>query len=236
MQEAPAIPKNRILNQALFSPVELAPAIEAGLGWRFPALVIMVAVVILDFLALSLFLKSLGQTVPAGMSPEMLAKVERTAQVMAPIKILLKPFGFLLGWIAGASLLFLMGVIINRRLRFRTLYTLMVYASLALLIEALLKRTIFWFRFAFTGKIQFDPSLGLDALISTDQMMVAILLSHLDVFEFWFLALLIVGIASVGRFSKWTSAAIVFPMWVLSLLVHMIYALVSSRLMSQLGT
>jgi len=50
------------------------------------------------------------------------------------------------------------------------------------------------------------------------------LLSMLDVFTFWMLALLIIGFASVSKFSKAKAAAVVIPAWLLLVLIRLGFA------------
>lgn len=221
--------------QALTAPRDLGLAIRDGLGWKFPALLISLAVVFMDAASLPIFFKSLSQIVPVGIGPEKLAQVQRTSIVMAPIKILLKPIGIFMAWYLSAGLLFLLSMAANHRLRFKWLLSTVIWTSLVFLLEALLKNGITWVRYASTGSILLDPPIGLDALIPAGQPVLSALLAHANPFEFWFLYLLIPRLAAVGTVSTRVAAAIALPAWSLYVVAHVTYAIFKAILVSQLG-
>lgn len=223
-----------LVREAVLDPGNLALRIQDGLGWRFPALVICISIVLLDLLALPLFLKSIPLTAPGGLDPQMLAKVERTSQVMAPIKAFLKPIGFLMTWTACSFLGFLMSLVIGKRLKFQQLHTLMVYSSLLWPLEVVVRELVHWSRYWITGSPELFPLFGLDAIMHPDQVLLAALVAHVNVFEIWFLILLISGVAVLGQFSKRTAAMIVLPVWALAVLSHIAYALVRQIMLAQL--
>jgi hypothetical protein len=240
----------RLLKHALLAPQTLASAIDAGLGWKFPALVIMVIVVGLDFLALPLFMKSLAQMAPQGLSAHQMAQFQETSRVMRPIQILLTPIGLLIRWAITAVLLYAMSAALQhspsrvtagnpsapKAITFKKLFVLVVYASLIPLVEVLVKNLLLWARYELDGTIVVDPPIGLDALVQSTGAAISVLLQHANVFELWFVALLIGGVATLCRTSKRSAFAIVLPVWGFWLLGHIAFAMVKEVLTRQLGT
>lgn len=249
MSHPPRSSRLQLLKQALLAPSALASAIDAGLGWRFPALVIAVGVVGLDFLSLSLYLKSLPQMAPPGLSAHQMAQYLETSRVMRPIQILLTPVGLLIRWAITALLLQAMSAALQRSpsgvaggnaaapkpTTFYKLFVLVVYASLIPLVETLAKNLALWVRYGLSGTIVMDPPIGLDALVPSTGVGTSVLLHHVNVFELWFLALLIAGVAALCRVSKRSALAIVLPVWGFWLLGHVAFALVKEILTRQLG-
>ncbi|MBI3950352.1 MAG: YIP1 family protein [Acidobacteria bacterium] len=225
----------RGLKQTILAPTALASAIRAGLGWAVPALVISLTVITLDVVALPLFLRSLPQMAPQGLSPEMMAGFERTSRIMRPIQILMSPIGLIIRWAIIAFLLYLISVLIDRKTSFRDLFVLVVYAGLIPLLEVIAKNIVLWLRYAFTGTIVIDHPLGLDAVFQPKGAALSTLLQHANVFELWFLGALIIGIHVLCRCSKRWAAAIVLPVWGIWLAGHIAYAMGREVLIKQLG-
>lgn len=235
----------RLLARALWAPRALAAAIEEGRAdWRLPALVIIGAFVALDALALPLFVKAIPRMAPVGLSPDMLAQLEQTARLMRPIQILLSPLGWLLKWAFTAALLFGLELLLvrpaagaegARLVPVRRFFVLVVYANLVLLIEALLKNLILWLRYFLSGAIVLDPAIGLDVLLHPSDPALAVVLAHANVFEVWFLTILIGGVATLCRCSRSRAAALVLPVWGLGLLVRVGLALMREVLTRQLS-
>ncbi|GBC78302.1 hypothetical protein HRbin08_01789 [bacterium HR08] len=233
--------------QALWAPRALAAAIEQErVSWQRPALVIIGALMALDFLALPLFMRALPQMAPVGLSPEMLLQLERTARIMRPIQIVLAPLGLLLKWAFTAVLLFGMGLLLlhpsspaqgrgARLVPVRMFFILVVYANLVVLLEELLKNFILWLRYFLTGAIVLRPAIGLDALVRPSDAALAIVLEHANLFDVWFLAILIGGVGALCRCSRARAAALVLPVWGFGVLAQMGLALVREVLTRQLG-
>lgn len=239
----------QLLKQALLAPSALAAVIDAGLGWRFPALVIAVVIVGLDFLSLSLFVESLPQMAPQGLSEHQMAQYLETSRVMRPIQILLTPVGLVIRWAVTALLLRTMSTALQRSpsgvaggnpaapkaVTFYKLLVLVVYASFVPLVEVMVKNFVLWGRYGLDGTIVMDPPIGLDVLISSTGVGTSVLLQHANLFELWFVTLLIAGVAALCRVSKRSAAAIVLPVWGFWLLGHIAFALVKEILTRQLG-
>jgi hypothetical protein len=112
---------------------------------------------------------------------------------------------------------------------------LVVYASFVPLVEVMVKNFVLWGRYGLDGTIVMDPPIGLDVLISSTGVGTSVLLQHANLFELWFVTLLIAGVAALCRVSKRSAAAIVLPVWGFWLLGHIAFALVKEILTRQLG-
>jgi hypothetical protein len=245
MNGSPATSSAHLLARALWAPRALAVAIEEErANWRLPALVIIGTVMALDMLALPLFVRAIPQMAPVGLSPDMLGQLEQTARLMRPIQILLSPLGWLIKWAFTAVLLFGVELLLLRPatgaegarvVPVRSFFVLVVYANLVLVLEALLKNLILWLRYLLSGAIVLDPAVGVDALVRPSDPALAVVLAHVNVFEVWFLTILIGGVAALCRCSRSRAAALVLPVWGLGLLVRVGLALVREVLTRQLS-
>lgn len=228
-------PRLETLWQALMAPRRLAMTIDEGLGWKLPAILIVLTVLVLDFSSLSLFLKGVAQTAPAGLSGAMLAQLEQTSRVLRPIQILLKPLGSMSAWLFVALLFHLIGIAINHRSSFRKLFTLTVFASLVVLVKVVLKSAVMWVQYLRNGRVNTEPAIGLDAMLSHKDPVTSALFSHANFFEVWLLIVLISGVSVLCHCRKRQAALIVLPVWALALISHAAYALLKAILIKQLG-
>lgn len=225
----------QVLAQALFRPRALALTIQSNPRWQFPAALILLAVVVLDFMSLPLFLRAVPQMAPPGLSPEMLGELIERSRLLRPVQILLSPLGLLAKWIVTAFLLRLMATILNQRVHLRTFFALVVYANLVHLLEMISKNILLWARFAATGTIVLNPPVGLDVLIHASGVPSSTLLSYANPFEVWFLVIMIGGTATLCRTTVARATGIVLPVWGFWLAAHLALALVREILTRQLG-
>jgi len=240
VNESPTVSPLHLLARTLWAPREVALAIDEGRAqWRLPALVIIGVLMLMDFLALPLFLRAIPQMAPVGLSPDMLLQLERTARIMRPIQILLAPLALLLKWAFTAALLFGMGMLVLRpaaRLTpVKQLFALVVYANIALVLEEIARHLLLWLRYLLTGAIVLRPPIGLDALVRPSEAALAALAEQATIFEVWYVGILIVGVSALCRCSRSAAMAIVLPVWGAGVLVRVGLALVREVLMRQLG-
>ncbi|GEM_PF-770048 len=247
MSEPAAWSSLRLFAQALWAPRDLASAIEdERASWRLPALAIIGALMVMDFLALPLFLRAVPQMAPVGLSPDMLMQLERTARIMRPIQILLSPLALLLKWAFTAALLFGMGLLVLRpaaraegegaRLApVKRFFVLVVYANLALLLEEVLRNLLLWLRYLLTGAIVLRPAIGLDTFVRPSDPALAALAEQVNVFEAWYVVILIGGVGALCQCSRSAAMAVVLPVWGFGVLVRVGLALVREVLTRQLG-
>jgi len=237
----------RLFAQALWAPRDLASAIEEGRArWSLPALTIIGALMLMDFLALPLFLRAVPQMAPVGLSPDMLLQLERTARIMRPIQILLSPLALLLKWAFTAALLFGMGLLVlgpatraegesARLAPVKKFFALVVYANIILLLEEIFRNLLLWLRYLLTGAIVLRPAIGLDAFVCPSEAALAVLVEQANVFEAWYVVILIGGVAALCRCSRSVAMAVVLPVWGFGVLVRVGLALVREVLTRQLG-
>lgn len=227
--------RRQILTQALFHPRALAVTLESDPRWGYPAALIILTTVVLDLIALPLFLRALPQMVPSGLSQEMVAELVERSRILKPAQILLSPLGLLATWAITAFLLRLMATLMNRPVHFKKLFALIVYANMVHLLETVAQNLLLWSRYAATGVIDLHPPVGVDALVHPSGVVLSTLLRYANPFEVWFLVVLIRGVAALGGTTSVRGTAIVLPAWGFWLAADLALALVREILTRQLG-
>ncbi len=231
----PSVTRRQHLRQALFQPGALGRTLGSDPRWGFPAALILLTGMVLDVLALPLFLRAVPDMAPSGLSPEMLADLVHRSRLLRPIQIMLSPLGLLLKWVITAFLLTLMATLVNRKISFRKFFALIVSVDVIHLLEVITKNLLLWVRYGLTGVIVLHPPVGVDAVVRPSGTVPSVLLSYANPFEVWFLLGLMRGTAALSGTPMAKAAVIVLPVWGLWLMAHLALALVREILIRQLG-
>lgn len=170
------------------------------------------------------------------LTPEQQQQMEQAMRyASSPLLIVVFPAigsvaGLIVGWLAWAGLLYLIGMVIGGHARFGNLFRMVVWAWIPYALRGLLQSLYI----LATGQLIAHPGLsglvasnrttseGLVILPSTGQVIASSLLSRIDIFLFWNLALLVVGTMIVSRISGRKATAVVLGIWVLLTLIGMI--------------
>lgn len=174
------------------------------------------------------------------LTPEQQQQMEQAMQyASSPLVITVFPAigqiaGLIIGWLAWAGLLYLSGMVIGGHARFGDLFRMVVWAWIPYALRGLLQ-TLYILA---TGRLITHP--GLSGLVaqnrsaseiilappSTGQIIASSLLSRIDIFLFWNLALLVIGTMVVSRIPGRKATAVVLGIWVLLTLLGLIPTLV----------
>ncbi|MDW8068350.1 MAG: YIP1 family protein [Anaerolineae bacterium] len=184
------------------------------------------------------------------LSPEQQQQMEQAQKmVTSPLFITVFPsitavLGLAVGWLAWAGALYLIGIVIGGPASFGDLFRMVVWAWIPYTLRGFLQ-TLY---ILLAGQTIAHPGLSglvaspqgvkemLTAPPTMGQMVVLALLSRIDLFLFWNLALLVVGTIVVTRLSPRKAAALVLGIWVLFTLMGLIPTLISSLFMGQVTT
>ena len=114
-----------------------------------------------------------------------------------------------------AGLLYLVSILANGRMRFRQAYSLVAFASIALVAEWSVGLTVMLLKGLENIQRPFDlvPALGLTLIFRDVGLGWFTLLNSVNLFQIWFIVLLVIGIASMNGFSRWKSGWVVVSVW-----------------------
>lgn len=105
------------------------------------------------------------------------------------------------GLIASAVLLFIFNAMMSAQLRFKQVFSVMCYAGLPTLVSAALGIAVMFLKnpeeFNLQNPLAFNPAAFLDPL-QTSKFLYS-LLSSIDLFSFWVIALIATGLAAAGH-------------------------------------
>jgi len=105
--------------------------------------------------------------------------------------------------------------------------SVVTYASYVTVIEGLIRTIILLAKGGMVGAqdlatlVRSNPAFLVDI---KDHPILFALLSSIDIFMIWYLALLIIGFAAISRLSRAKSATIIISLWVLVILIKLGFA------------
>ena len=176
-------------------------------------------------------------------SAEQLAQVEQTlslTQVVFPA--VAGAVGRIVGWLIWAGALYLASTALGGRSTFGQMLRTVVWVWLPYAVRGLLQ-TIYILA---SGQIIANPGLSgfvLDSGVASDptaftppsmgQTLLSSLLSHVDIYLFWHLALLVVGVMVASRLPRRKALVVTLGVWALFTLIGLIPRLISVLLVGQ---
>lgn len=175
------------------------------------------------------------------LSPEQQQQMEEAMRhassplIIVVFPAILRSLRLVVGWLAWAGLLYLSGMVIGGHARFGNLFRMVVWAWIPHALRGLLQ-TLY---IALSGQLIAHPGLSglvvdsrpinemLTAPPTTGQILLSSLLTRIDIFVFWNLALLAVGTMVISRISGRKATATVLIIWVVLTALGLLSSLVS---------
>lgn len=222
-------------------------------AWWLPALLAVILVILPVIAAAPIQARMALETFQTmfdeeSLSPEQQQQMEQARKmVMSPLLITVFPsatavLGLGVGWLAWAGALHLVGMVLGGQASFGDLFRMVVWAWIPYTLRGFFQ-TLY---ILLTGQVIAHPGLSglvaspqgakevLTAPLTMGQMLLLSLLSRIDLFLFWNLALIGVGTVVVNRLSPRKAAALVLGIWVLFTLISLIPTLVGSLFMGEI--
>jgi|SRR2546428_9010446 len=227
--EVPASKPNsfqRIIG-VLMSPNETFASIVRQPDWVVPLVVILVVALVggIVFAQRVDFASGMREAMEQNnkLPPDQVDRMVRISTAVAKIFAYCSPVlsAIILLIIAGALLLVFR--LFGGEGDFRQAFSVTVYAWMPGIIKSVIITAIIAVRTVSLNDLAILVRSNLAFLVTMkEHPMLFTLLSSLDVFTFWLLALLVIGFSYVSKFSKSKSAAIVISLWIIVTLVKLI--------------
>ena len=184
-------------------------------------LVIGLGSIVVASTTLPVFQKIYLLSVTESLNPGQLERLYRYQKTMRYVY----PFGTLIGilffWFISAFLIWLIAQVFECRGRFKSIFSVISYASITSLISSILIAAIIYFKASkgLSDLSNLEIKLGADLFISgTVHPALQIILANLNPFTFWYYALLTIGIATVcEECSRVRAAGVVGAFWAISM-------------------
>lgn len=211
----------------LFSPNETFASIARQPDWVVPLLLILVVSMVSGIV----FAQRVDFGAPIreameqnkNVTPEQADRAVRIGSAAAKIFAYCAPVVSLIFLLIIAGVLLLAFRVMGGEGDFRQALSVTTYSWMPGLIKSIIITAIMAARSVSAADLPILLRSNLAFLVPMkDNPLLFTLLSRLDVFSFWLIALLVIGFAFVSKFSKAKSAAIVISLWVVATLLSLI--------------
>jgi hypothetical protein len=131
--------------------------------------------------------------------------------------LLFAPIGVALGILASAGILTGLVSMFSGRAQFKPLFSAILYAKLVTIPAGILTALVVYLRGldAVQSMMDVQWSISPAAFIPTENKALFALLSQLSLFEFWYIALLVIAVQKIAGAKRGTSITAVLIMWAL---------------------
>ncbi|MGA2262091.1 MAG: YIP1 family protein [Acidobacteriota bacterium] len=163
-------------------------------------------------------------------SMDMMLKAHRWAVAFVPPLLLLK-------WLFVATGLWLMSRLFLANVGFSRLLSIVAYSYFPMLLRETALLSILWMRGreALHQPDAMNVAIGLDLLLPRLPLPWSTLIGNLNIFEFWYVALLTVGLSKAAGTSRQKALAMTLPNWLFALLIQFGFVSLTLSLRSSLG-
>ena len=201
-------------------PASSVKQVENKYAWLWPLLLTAVGTVIVSLASISTFLQIVERTLLPGLNPqETQGPLGRIIEYYR-ISALLSPLLLASKCLLSTGILFMACIILDVRVTFRNLFTLVAQCSLITLLQLLTAYLIIRLKGADVQTLSdLSPALGLDLLIRTDKPWLMAVVSYVSIFNVWYVLVLSLGLAYLSGCTKKKAFVATIPVWLLPLLL-----------------
>ena len=208
-------------------PASAGRRIDRQAPWLWPTLIIAVGTLIMGYLMVPLGLRIVQMNPPPNIPREVFQQQLPMIEKVTYITVVLTPLFIAIKLLALAGLLKLVTMMADIQLGFKKLFSLIAHSNLIVLLEGI---AVFVVVRAKGDEVQtaedLMPALGLDLLVRGDVGKPLLAALHFfSVFEFWFIAVLVIAFAALARCSKLKAFWVTLPVWILGLIASVLMSL-----------
>ncbi|MBN1895072.1 YIP1 family protein [bacterium] len=214
------------------SPKQVFQSIDRKPTWLVPFLVTCIVAVALQFLLMDIGMKDqLARYEAQDLPAEQMERIEQGMQ--GPMKYISLPFipiGTLVVWLVVGGLLLLgSNSILGGNATFKKMFSLVAWTSLIGILGGILKSILIYMKGTTRG-----VTTSLATLLPTPELgetpsILYRLLSKLDLFTIWQLALWVIGLSVINKFDNKKSASLVIGLWIIWIILSVALGGIFSR-------
>lgn len=216
---------------AFVDPAGLAKRVPAPLSWLWPVITLIIIYVVFGYLMLPYTLSVVDlainqrireQNVPveqAQRAADVAHKIYQFLPIASPVLVIL--FLLLFAWLVSA-----MASMAGLRTKFRNIFALMAACQLIQALQTIATYIVIRAKGdEITSQEQLTPPFGLDIFLQNIHGALYGLVNFFSIFEIWYLVVLTIALAYLGKSSKSKAFSAIMPAWILTLIIKMVQAM-----------
>lgn len=201
-------------------PFKVFARIDAGLSWWKPFVLVTVVTTVLSYLMLPFQKKLIGLN-PRGMSEEQLQKAAEGFDKFAPLTLITVPIFLIVVFLVMAGIVHLAVNIMSSRSDYKKTLSLVSFCGIITIIEQIISTAVLRMRGVESVESAADLkfSLSLAPLLGDGKGLLNAVLQSLSIFQIWYYAVLVLGIAAIFKLSRKAAIVPALPIWIFGILV-----------------
>jgi hypothetical protein len=217
---------------AFVDPKATAKRVPAPLSWLWPLISLTIIYVVFTYLMLPYTMNLIDlrinqqisqQGLPADQAERARSLTHMIYQIVpfaSPVFVIL--FVLLFAWLVSV-----MGSMVGLRAKFRDIFSLIAACQLIQALQTVATYIVLHAKGdEITSQEQLTPAFGLDIFLQNIHGALFALVHFFSIFEIWYLIVLTIALAQLGKTSKGKAFFAITPAWVLSLVVQIVQAMV----------
>lgn len=208
-------------------PKATARRVPAPLSWLWPLITLSLISVVFGYLMTPYIMQAFDARLrQATVPPEQFERVQNFYHILAQVIPVISPLTVIIGLLLLAWLVGLTGSMAGVRVRFRDVFSLISACWLVQSLQTIATYIVLRSKGdEITSQEQLTPPFGLDIALQNVHGALGAVLNFFSIFEIWYLVVLTIGLAYLGKTTKGKAFFAITVAWVVPLLLRVIQAM-----------
>lgn len=215
----------------LWSPGELFNSLRDRPNVILPLLIASILSVALSFSMMPLVMKVATNSLPEGLPAGQIETFYRQIEIGQRISLCLVPIILLVKTLFSALVLTMLTIVVAGEAGFKKIFSLLSYTNLIMVLEGFFALLILNLRGVeqIARPADLQVRLGLDVFINTGSVALNSALNAVNLFEIWYVSLLVIAIGCSFKCSKKKAATIGITYWAMTVAVQVAIAVLGNN-------
>jgi hypothetical protein len=227
----PAVPGPlRRLYLFFWSPGELFSTLRESPNVVVPLLIVCVLSVALSLAMSPLVIKVAAHSLPEGLPAAQVESFHHQIELGQRISVLLLPVILLIKTLFAALVLTMLAIVIAGDGSFKKTFSVLSYTSIIMVLEGGCALLVLYLRGTdqIAKPADLQVQLGLDLFINTQNAALNAALNAVNLFEIWYVSLLVIAVGCLFKCSKKRAATIAITYWTMTVAVQVAIAILGN--------
>jgi hypothetical protein len=213
--------------QLFWSPGKAVGDLAERPGYLVPLVVVAVGAVLTGLIMNRFALTIIEASMQAALDADRAEHALEAARRLQIVGYALTPLVVLFRWFVIAGLLFLMTVLLNGEMRFRAAFSLIACAGVCPLVQSCFSLLIVVFKGSdrLHTPADLQPPIGANLLFTEAAEPLYTILGAVNPFEIWYLVVLVMGVRTLSKCSRFQAAVVVLSTWCLLISLKAAFAM-----------
>lgn len=222
----------RLLIELIWSPTVALNEFRFKTPYLCPLLLFSVTGIIIVSFNNSMILNFTQRTLSLNLDEPQIDQSLRFIERIQLLGLILSPGILLLKWTLVAALIFLVAQLVDGKMTYRQSFSLVAFTSIFPLLESCVVLTILKLKGSenLNSPLDFQPPIGMNLFFPETSLSWTTFLNNFNLFEVWYVVILVLGVSILNRHSRLKAAFVVVPVWLFLVSIQVAVATISVSL------